>query len=53
MFRLSTSTKGTLIHIAVTLVEVGEQTVFLVTSLCYHYYTAPGIYLITKRNSEI
>jgi hypothetical protein len=28
MFRLSTSTKGTLIHTAVTLVEVGEQTVF-------------------------
>jgi hypothetical protein len=28
MFRLSTSTKGTLIHIVVTLVEVGEQTVF-------------------------
>jgi hypothetical protein len=43
MFRLSTSTKGTLMHIAVTLVEVGEQTVFLVTSLYHFCYTAPGI----------
>jgi hypothetical protein len=43
MFRLSTSTKGTLIHVAVTLVEVGEQTVFLVTSLYYYCYTAPSI----------
>jgi hypothetical protein len=43
MFRLSTSTKGTLIYIVITLVEVGEQTVFLVTSLCYYYYIAPSI----------
>jgi hypothetical protein len=30
-------------HIAVTLVEVGEQTMFLVTSLYYYYYIAPSI----------
>jgi hypothetical protein len=43
MFRLLTGTKGTLMHIAVTLVEVGEQTVFLVTSLYYYCYIAPSI----------
>jgi hypothetical protein len=43
IFRLLTSTKGTLMYIAVTLVEVGEPTVFLVTSLCYFCYTAPSI----------
>jgi hypothetical protein len=43
IFRLLTSTKGTLIYIVVTLVEVGEQTMFLVTSLYYYYYIAPSI----------
>jgi hypothetical protein len=43
MFRLSISTKGTLIYTAVTLVEVGEQTMFLITSLYHFYYIAPSI----------
>jgi hypothetical protein len=43
MFCFLTSTKGILIYTVVTLVEVGEQTMFLVTSLYHYYYIAPSI----------